>query len=293
MAKKMIKKIVSGILAVAATVSSVGLFTACETSHPEVEIQLEFNGVTYTLDYTLYRNCAPATVRHFLTLAENNYYDGLCVHNYSTTRLTTGGYYYEAGGENGGLTEKDYYTTVASTNFKNFTSTVYKNSARTESTYTLKGEFTTNDFKVEGTGAKKETFGSLTMYYTAKKAENNVWVKRSSPDSEGNEYDEKNYKYNSATSLFYISLSTSTKSNSDYCTFATVGSSGKTALENLQSAITTYVETELTGENNDFTESVTVRIDEDDFYAADEENSAEYEVPKMPITVKYVRVKKY
>ena len=64
------KKILSGILALTAF-GCVATMTACETSRPEVQITLSFQGEEYELDYTLYRKIAPATVAHFLALADN------------------------------------------------------------------------------------------------------------------------------------------------------------------------------------------------------------------------------
>ena len=93
--KKTLKKITCGILAAVSVFGCAATLTACETSHPEVEMKVEFNGETYTLDYKLYRELAPQTVKHFLWLADNGYYDGLCVHDYSQNdylRLYTGAY---------------------------------------------------------------------------------------------------------------------------------------------------------------------------------------------------------
>ena len=95
MMKKAMKKILCGALCLTACLGSAFSFSACETSKPEVEMEIEFNGNTYTLEYTLYRKIAPATVNHFIALAENGYYDGLCVHNYTSSKMYTGAYKYE------------------------------------------------------------------------------------------------------------------------------------------------------------------------------------------------------
>ena len=81
MSKKMMKKIVCNTLAVLSASACLGLATACETAHPEVEMTIVFNEKEYVLEYELYRNIAPSTVNHFLTLVDNDYYNGLCVHN--------------------------------------------------------------------------------------------------------------------------------------------------------------------------------------------------------------------
>ena len=67
--KKTLKKITCGILAAVSVFGCAATLTACETSHPEVEMKVEFNGETYTLDYKLYRELAPQTVKHFLWFA--------------------------------------------------------------------------------------------------------------------------------------------------------------------------------------------------------------------------------
>ena len=46
MFKKTMKKIVCGVLAVSATVACMGTMTACETNHPEVKMEISFNGET-------------------------------------------------------------------------------------------------------------------------------------------------------------------------------------------------------------------------------------------------------
>ena len=84
---KIFKKTLCSALAITSAVASIGLFTACETSKPRVEIQLQFQNTKYTLDYTLYREVAPNTVAHFLALAENEYYNELCMHDYTAARM--------------------------------------------------------------------------------------------------------------------------------------------------------------------------------------------------------------
>ena len=79
MAKKTLKKITCTALAFASVFACAATATACETARPQVEMKIEFNGETYTLEYELYRKIAPTTVSHFIWLADNGYYDGLCV----------------------------------------------------------------------------------------------------------------------------------------------------------------------------------------------------------------------
>ena len=78
------------------------------------------------------------------------------------------------------------------------TQTVWDDEERTTPVNTVYGEFSDNGFQVTN-GALKQTYGSLTMYYTPKNTYNGV-VMTQRADGEG--YDWKPYKYNSATSIF-------------------------------------------------------------------------------------------
>lgn len=283
------KRVVSATLALTAAFSCVGLFSACETAHPEVQITLSFEGNDYTLDYTLYRKVAPATVEHFLTLAENGYYDGLCVHDYDDSKMYTGGYSYQDGATNGGLIYKNYYDIVKSY----IPQTVWQDEAKTLPTYTLYGEFSNNKFSVKNDGHLLESFGSLTMYYTEKDdCDDTIYALR----SDGKGVTPRAYEYNCATSLFYISLTTTAKTNKDYCTFGTLDESSNDELTNLQTAIADYIAKnygEADDADEEFTSEVSVNVDEDDAFVGGTENEATYDVPNEPIVVKKVKVKKY
>ena len=70
------------LLVAATVVCSAGIAATAagcniETDHPGIKISVEFNGETYELDYTLYRNMYPNTVRHFIELTENGLYNNL------------------------------------------------------------------------------------------------------------------------------------------------------------------------------------------------------------------------
>lgn len=279
------KRILSMVLALTATTACVGTLSACKTANPEVKIVLSFQTEEYELNYKLYRKIAPATVEHFLTLAENGYYDGLCVHDYADSRMYTGGYSFDAQAtDNGGLVYKKYYDIVKTYNLP---TTVYTDSTKRTPTYTLYGEFGANKFTVEN-GDKKEEYGSLTMFYTDKTAgEVDVYLDHEEAGSSIN----RDYKYNSATSLFFISLSTSEMDNNDYCTFATLnGEKSVKELEELHAAINEYVQG-----NDDSKTSVSVRVDEDDTFDEVKVKGkyVSYDVLSSPVVIKKVSVKKY
>ena len=288
-ANKPLKKMICAALAGVSVFASAMMFSACTTSHPKVEMKIAFHGETYTLEYKLYRKRAPSTVQHFLELVEHGYYDGLCVHDYnsSSEKLYTGGYTYDANQTaDGGLVEKNYFDIVKDWNM---TQTVWDINDK-DPVYTLYGEFSDNGFSVEN-GALKQSYGSLTMYYTPKeKCATYVDVKRS--DGKGN--DAKLYKYNSATSLFYISLSSSSSgSGTSYCTFATLEDDSVEVLDDLKAAITDYIEDEYEGNAADFAPTSKVGVDEDDRYVGSDKESREYSVPLEPIVIKSVKVKSY
>ena len=286
MFKKTMKKLMCGVLAVVGTVACAGTVNACESSHPKVEMEIEFNGTTYELEYKLYRKIAPATVEHFLALAENGYYDGLCVHDYDDDKLYTGAYKYES--EN--LVYQKYYDIVKG--YENFPQSVWTDEDKTNPTYTLYGEFYANaDFTVEN-GAKKQEFGSLTMYYTDKETDDyQVVVERHN----GEGIAHRDYQENCATSLFFISMSDTSKSDSNYCTFATLDEDSVDTLKDLRTAIEEYIEDNY-GEEDDpeeaFAPETETEVDGDDPFV-DEATTEKYNVPKSAIVIKKVSVKKY
>ncbi len=283
--KKTFKKIIATALAATSVLSTAAMFAGCQSDRPEIEIQLSFNGTPYTLEYTLYRKLAPKTVEHFLALVEGkdgkSYFDGLCVHDYDSERWYTGGYSYN----NGELAYKQYYNEVKT--YENFPTNVFKIDQETP-TYTLYGEFSKNSFSVQS-GALKETFGSLSMYYTDKSEfDASVYVNR----NDGNGKSRKEYDYNSATSLFYINMQATDKVNSSYCTFASLNEDSVETLRDLQEAVNDYVE-ETYDEASDFLNDVTLYVDQDDYVVGSEGQSVTYYVTKEAIEIVYVKVTKY
>jgi cyclophilin family peptidyl-prolyl cis-trans isomerase len=279
--KKLLKKLTCLTMALTATCACAATFTACETDYPEVTLEIEFDGEVYELEYKLYRKVAPSTVNHFLKLVENGYYDGVCVHDYdaASSKLVTGAYTYTAGADNGGLVYKNYYDIVKT--YENFPHTVWADEAQQTPTYTLYGEFSDNGFSVKK-GITDNLFGSLSMYYTSKTtSEDKVSVKR----ADGDGYSNKQYKYNSATSMFAIALNESATTSSAYCTFATLAEDSVDTLKDLKEAIEAY--------EDDLTNDYTVEVDRDDAFVAGHSLTAEYSVPNIAIVIKKATVDKY
>lgn len=286
------KRILCGVLVATSMSACVATATACETNYPEVEMKITFNSESYTLGYKLSRQVAPRTVKHFLALAENGYYDGLCVHNYeeSLEKMYTGAYSYtDAESDEDGLVYKPYYETVQG--YENFPVSVWMDKAKETPLYTLCGEFEENYFSVES-GALRQTFGSLTMYYTEKNTTDRVCVEYLG--EKAGELAYREYAYNSATSMFYISLSKSSTRNNEYCTFAELKESSVTTLENLKENIKEYIAENFENEETDetFTNKFTVNVNEDDGLV-DSKSSEVYYVPSSPIVIEKVTVKKF
>ena len=277
---KNFKRWISTALTITGVCVSAATFTACETPHPEVQITLSFNDESYTLDYVLYRNITPATVNHFLALAENSYYDGLCIHDYTSSAWYTGAYTYE----NEKLVYKKYFEEVADY----IPQTVWLDSEKQNPTYTLYGEFESNNFTVSN-GALSKAFGSLVMYYSDKNTDSEVYVQRNQDGTLA----PRGYEYNSATSQFSISLSETSSSSKDYCVFATLKDGSVSVLKALQQAITDYISDTYGEDKNDFVTKTQMEIDEDDEMLDGNGSVVSYDVPNDPIVVKSVKVKKY
>ena len=295
MFKRSMKKLACGVLAVLSVTACMSTFTACETAHPEVKMTIEFNGTPYELEYQLYRNVAPSTTKHFLWLVANDYYDGLCVHDYSADKMYTGVYSYDADNEEaeGGLVYKKYYETVdalnkTKTDAEKFPVSVYKLSEKTAANamYNLYGEFEDNKFKVEN-GDKSEAFGSLTMYYNSKASnDDRVYVVR----NDGEEtLAARDYKYNSATSQFYITMGETTTNNMAYCTFAYLmdDEDNKQELLDLKKAIEDAVAAK-TEEGASFTEAHSIETDKDDPFGAGMKKT--FKVPTQAIVIKDIEI---
>ncbi|MBQ8319908.1 MAG: peptidylprolyl isomerase [Clostridia bacterium] len=290
--KKIFNKAVCGLLAGVSVFGSAVMLGGCTTNHPEVEMQIAFNGEKYTLEYTLYRKFAPNTVTHFLQLAEEGYYNELVVHDYSDDKLYTGGYKYDANkADDGGLVYQNYFDIVKG--YENYEHSVWADSAKNVPTYTLYGEFSANNVKMGSGSFLKQDFGSLTMFYTDKSSNDDV-VTVEKIDGSGT--DTKEYRYNSATSLFYIQLGSSASASSKYCTFAKLKEGSVDTLEDLQDAIKAYIDSvygEETTPEKAFAPDVSVAVDEDDPYVGDADYEATYNVPKQPIKINYVKVLKF
>lgn len=277
--------------------ATIPFMTGCNTDHPEATIKIEYNGVDYELNYRLYRNMYPQTVQHFIELADNNFYQDMIVHNYSSTYLYTGGYRYieneefsySKAVEDGADDLLDYmieaskeaeYDTLADPDAGKITPSVYHDFIQGEYNRplnTLIGEFSNNQHKILN-GALKSSFGCLRMYYTSKSdVKTQVYL-----DKQGSAKGVKGgYTYNSATSIFSIQGGSSTSSDSSYCIFATLKNPDE--LTELRKAIN----------QNTSTTSVKMYVDNYDEFLGANKNTADYTLQRKPIIVRSVEITKY
>ena len=283
------------VAALSGAALTIPFMSGCNTDHPEAKITVEYEGVSYVLNYKLYRNMYPQTVQHFIELADNGFYENMIVHNYQTSSyLYTGGYSYAesddlsyaesySDGENGlrnyleTVSKEKEYAELAANN--KLTPSVYKDyidGKYTDALNTLIGEFSNNQHKIEN-GALKASYGCLRMYYSPKSDLKGRYVyldKKGSADGVRGEY-----RYNSATSLFSVQLSSSTSSESNYCIFATLKNTD--VLDDLKEAVTTSGT------------SVKLYVDNYDEYLDRYTNEVEYRMPRPPIKVTSVKITKY
>lgn len=296
MKKKTVKRIVALVSTAALSAAALVMFAGCTTRHPQVTITYTFNGEDYEVDYTLSRNDAPKTVEHFIELADAGFYDGLCIHDYDSSFLRTGGYRLE----NGEPQEVDYFSWVKNYETENgfeFTQSVWM--TNDTPLYTVYGEFNKNAVYPEYSNEYYHKAGALVMYYTEKGNFNgDVTVLRADggKGNDGDPKDLKKYVYNSATSLFYTFTGSGTGYSERAAKYAVFGMAKdyENQLEKgLLKAIADYTE-DLEGEDQ-FTEERTLTINKNEPFALvqNANTKATYKVPVEPITIKTVKVTKY
>lgn len=311
MFKKLLKKLaVAATLAcMVTTVAATAAACNIETDHPEVRITVEFNGESYKLDYKLYRNMYPNTVRHFIELAENGVYNNMLVHDYRNNDWYSGGYEYDeddytevAESEADGASFVDYFINhsveekyMELFNKNKLTVTVYGNSKpngkdidKDTRLPTLIGEFYDNIKQEIKKGALSAEKGALKMYYYGKETANKVYVKPTD-----DQMIMADYKTNCATTLFSMQVGvSSTLTESKYCVFGKMESMKNLNL--LVDAVKEYCN------DHDLFDVNDVPVDNQiDSYAEQYLEDigggveADFTLPALPIIIKSVKVTKY
>ena len=287
--------LIAALLVLTASLAFVG----CETKRPEISMKITFNGETYELEYVLYRNMYPQTVTHYLELIDMGYYDGTVIHDYQSSRMVGGGYYYESADADieDDLLEKDY---DAATKDENGNVTldnvsVWADADKAEAYNTLYGEFSKNGFTVENNGLTNQLGALGTYYYTP------VWTDSDAPRvyvqlNSSSEMDTRYYCYNSTRSLFYM-YTGSSGTETQYCTFGLLKDSGdEETFQNLLDAIEEYTLETLNGGDEEGTEVFTTEVPrtiEDEYWDESSYEDVTFNVPRAKIVIEEVRVLKY
>ncbi|MDE6585610.1 MAG: peptidylprolyl isomerase [Clostridia bacterium] len=310
---KLRKILICAVSAAVVTSACVSL-GACniETAHPEAEITYEFNGETYAVKYTLYRDLRPHTVRHFIELANEGFYDGTIVHDFDSSDWFTGGYSYDsedytAKKDNAGQmaeyfeahAKEDAYVKLYADG--KLSKTVFKESAYNDVTEkienaneyvpALMGEFYNNIHQEFDNDPLNAEIGCLKTYYYDKTTTNKVFVTPTSDQTI-----RADYSNNCTTSLFAVQTSSSSSySRSDYCVFARLSSTD--AFYDLTDAVNDYITNEHGGTRSNFYNETTVHVDNNDNYSdkaeADKGKEVKFKAPKTPIIIKTVKITKY
>ena len=320
MKKNLFRRVISITSAAVLCTGACALFAGCSSNHPEVTITYVFDNQEYAVDYRLSRIDAPKTVTHFLELAEAGFYDNTCVHDYTGSYFYMGGYRFNGQDDENVSTDYftldpiDYFTEVkkieAGEGEKKitFTQSVWKDSEATQPLYTVYGEFPANGNDTQYNRELSHKAGALVMYYTDKGDFNrNVTTLRNDggKNNGGNKYDTKNYRYNSATSLFYTFTGESGADRmQNYAVFGEAIKYNDQFLP-LVNAISKFI-SDRSGEGNDeysFTTTQSIKnVNEFEQPGdADFESlrygkiDAEYQTPMgdSAITIRSVKVKKY
>ena len=317
MKSKIFKKIAL-CFASALIVCSVGAVAGCkpETDHPEVRITYQFNGETYDVEYKLYRNMYPHTVKHFIELSDEGFYDNVIIHDYKTSDWFTGGYSYDADdyaakidNENQmreyfdlpreaenlfGHSKEDAYVELAG----KLSASVYGNIGADGKVLqdtklpTVMGEFYNNIHQDIEKGALTADYGCLKMYRYEKKSTQKVYV---TPTNDQPIL--ADYKNNCATSIFALQTSPSTSySEKNYAVFAQLKEVD--VFDKFVDAVKAYITDNHSGNAGDFCISVgEVRVDNNEAFSnkaeSDKGTQVTFEVPKLPIVIKSVKVTKY
>ncbi len=313
MKSKIFKKIAL-CFASALVICSVGAVAGCkpETDHPEVQITYEFNGTSYSVDYKLYRNMYPHTVRHFIELSDEGFYNDMIIHNYQTNDWFTGGYSYNAGDYSAKVDNASQMTEYFEDYSKEssyselfaagkLTPSVYSNFFyddgkekvdRSTALPTVMGEFYNNINQEIEKGALTADYGCLKMYYYEKESRQKVYVTPT-----GNQIILADYNKNCATSVFALQTGVSSSySEVNYTVFAQLKNTE--TFDKLVAAVKEYIDNNYSGTaSNFYTANTQARVDNYDNFSDKAENDkgkeVNFNVPKQPIIVKSVKVTKY
>jgi len=323
MFKGKIKKFIVGAsLALVVGVSAATVGCGLETSRPRAKVTVWFGEEEYNIEYTLYRDMYPQTVRHFIELADEGFYDDMLIHDFDTNDWITGAYAYNADDftarSESGSTMSEYLESYSKENayYELFnagklTPSVYSdvgykldkngNAVVENGNYVqvvnkdyalpfVMGEFYNNiNQEYENGGDLKAEYGCLKMIYYKKDSEKSVYVTPTKDQIIG-----AKFKNNCATSVFAMQTGTgaSSYSSSDYCVFGKVKDTE--AFDNFVDDVKEYFENNYGATSSSYTLTSTVPVDVNDSFSDKDEGKEEsFKVTKTPIIIKSVKITKY
>lgn len=314
MKSKILKKIAL-CFASALIVCSVGAVSACkpETDHPEVSITYKFNGVTYSVGYKLYRNMYPHTVKHFIELADEGFYDGMIIHNYQSSDWFTGAYdydgtdysakvgdksllreYFDLPHEDGttGHSKASAYSLLAGKLSASVYSDHYYDDGGKEyvkqgdALPTVMGEFYNNIHQDIEKGALTADYGCLKMFYYEYEQDSAELTAKVYVTPTSDQIILADYRKNCATSVFALQTGVSSSySERNYTVFAQLKETE--AFDKLVDAVKDYISDNHSNNAGDFYTSV------QGLNVGDNLEEVTFNVPKQPIIVQSVKVTKY
>lgn len=310
MFNKLVKKLIvaASLVCMAGTVAATATACNIETDHPKVRISVEFNSQNYDLDYVLYRNMYPNTVRHFIELTENGFYNNTMVHDYDSKDWLSGGYAYNAEDYNASAAVNAYTDYLEGHSLEQSYMDLFNGGKLTPSVYaqydydanhnmqlsrqsalpTLIGEYKNNINQAIEKGALTAEQGTLKMYYYEKESKGKVHVTPTSDQVIWN----ADYSSNCATSIFSMQVGTSTDyDEANYCVFGKMESTA--TLTELIDAIDDYYDSvsasSLSADDVNVDNLVEIFSGE----TADKGLEVDFTLPALPIIIKSITVTKY
>lgn len=304
-------------LTVGVTASAAGCSIATDHPHAKITFRLvkgENDVQDFTLEYTLYRNMYPQTVKHFIELSKAGFYNNMIVHDYYAGEWVTGLYNYEGYQEYSTAIENsgsmsDYFDDyskdgeyIALFNKSALTASVYGNIDlngnkqvvnKKYALPTVMGEFKNNINQEIQHGALTSTSGCLKMIYYPESASSDASDKKIYVTPTSDQIIQADMKYNSATSAFAVQLGSSSYSYTDYCIFGKV--TNEDALNKLKKAVEDWF-AELSDNSSDHyvtsSANVAAYVPKKDGGFDTDSVSTSFNAPKTAIVIKSVKITK-
>lgn len=315
------------LLSLIVAFSAAASACAVKSGHPRARITVEFDSKEYTVDYKLYRNMYPQTVRHFIELAESGFYDNTVIHDYSAGEWYAGGYGYDAEAyvaaisgdgntlreyfegnskedayyalfDEGKLTPSVYYNTDYKVDKDG--KVVYEKESGNPvriinndfALPTVMGEFSSNINQEIKNGALNAEVGCLKMFYYFSETEGSEKNSKIYVTPTSDQIIMADYKNNCATSLFTIQTGASNNAETNYCVFGAVRN--EDVLTELSEAVQKYFEETYGSSSSTMNaDGVNVTLKQPSGgKVADRQIEETFRAPKTAIIIKSVKITK-